>query len=136
MFFVSAQSIFLASLLAFAAPAYAVDASAPAAAADSTKAGNPAASSPKPGSTQTNKAKPKNKYASDPKQKVVDINSASKQELMKLPYIDDATADSIIAGRPFLSKAHLVTRKILGLGPYQVIAKRIIARQDTKKPKK
>jgi len=92
---------------------------------DTKAVGNASAPSPKA----------KSKYASDPKQKVVDINGASKQELMKLPYVDEATADKIIEGRPFLSKAHLVSRKIIGAGPYQVIAKRIIARQESK-PKK
>src|SRR3972149_5788560 len=43
------------------------------------------------------------------KVKPVDINSASKAELKKLPGISGAAADKIIAGRPYLSKANLVT---------------------------
>ena len=48
--------------------------------------------------------------------KPVDINSANKAELKKLPGIDDAKADKIIAGRPYLSKAHLVTRNVIQIG--------------------
>jgi competence protein ComEA len=61
--------------------------------------------------------------------KLVDINSASKAELKKLPNIDDAKADKIIAGRPYLSKAHLVTRQIIPHGEYEMLKKMIIAKQ-------
>ncbi len=82
------------------------------------------------------KAAVKKKKESVPQEKRVDINSASKQELMKLPYVDEATADKIIAGRPYLSKAQLVSKKIIGQGPYQLITGQIIAKQaTTPKPK-
>ena len=63
------------------------------------------------------------------KVKLVDINSASKAELTKLPGIDDATADKIIAGRPYNSKARLVTNKIITMGTYASIKQLIIAKQ-------
>jgi len=63
------------------------------------------------------------------KAKLVDINSASKTELKTLKNIDDAKADRIIAGRPYLSKAHLVTRKIIPHGEYEIIKRQIIALQ-------
>ncbi len=63
------------------------------------------------------------------KPKLVDINSASKAELKRLPGIDDAKADKIIAGRPYLSKAHLVTHHIIPHGEYEIFKKQIIARQ-------
>ena len=50
---------------------------------------------------------------------LVDINSASREELKKLPGIGDAQADKIIAGRPYLSKAHLQTRNIVSPLVYQ-----------------
>ena len=59
----------------------------------------------------------------------VDINSASKAQLKKIPGIDDALASKIIAGRPYLSKAHLVTRNILSGVHYAQIKDLIIARQ-------
>ena len=61
--------------------------------------------------------------------KAVDINSAGKAELMTLPGIDAARADKIIAGRPYLSKAFLVTRNIIPAGVYDSIKRQIIARQ-------
>lgn len=63
------------------------------------------------------------------KAKLVDINSASKTELKTLPNIDDAKADRIIGGRPYLSKAHLVTRKIIPHGEYEIIKRQIVALQ-------
>jgi competence protein ComEA len=63
------------------------------------------------------------------KVKLVDINSAGKAELTKLPGIDDATADKIIAGRPYNTKARLVTNKIITMGTYGNIKQLIIARQ-------
>jgi competence protein ComEA len=61
--------------------------------------------------------------------KPVDVNSAGKAELMKLRDIGEVEADRIIAGRPYLSKAHLVTRNIIPHGIYEEIKKQIIARQ-------
>jgi competence protein ComEA len=68
--------------------------------------------------------------------KPVDINSASKAELKKLPGIDDARADKIIAGRPYLSKAHLVTHNVIPHGIYEQIKKQIVAIQKPAANKK
>ena len=59
----------------------------------------------------------------------VDINSASRQELKKLPGIGDAEADRIVAGRPWLSKAHLQTRGIVSPLVYQGLRELVVARQ-------
>jgi competence protein ComEA len=64
---------------------------------------------------------------------LVDINSASREELKKLPGIGDAEADKIIAGRPFLSKAHLQTRNIVSPLAYQGLRERVVARQKDAK---
>jgi DNA uptake protein ComE-like DNA-binding protein len=61
--------------------------------------------------------------------KLVDINSASKAELKTLSGIDDALAEKIIKGRPYLSKAFLVTNNILPRTIYDMNKQRIIARQ-------
>lgn len=66
------------------------------------------------------------------KVKLVDINRAKKGELVKLPGVSDVEADKIIAGRPYGSKAHLVTRQILPEGTYQAVKGLIIAKQPTK----
>ena len=66
--------------------------------------------------------------ASSPAVKLIDINSAKKDELKTLPGVTDAEADKIIAGRPYLSKAHLVTRNIISAGAYENIRMQVIAR--------
>jgi competence protein ComEA len=58
-----------------------------------------------------------------------DINSASKDELMKLSGIDDATADKIIAGRPFKSRADLVSKGIVTKAAYAKISGHILAKK-------
>jgi len=66
--------------------------------------------------------------------KLVDINSASRAELKTLPGIGDAEADRIIKGRPYLSKAELVTRNVMPEGVYVSLKKQIIAKQPSNKP--
>ncbi len=65
----------------------------------------------------------------------IDINSASKEDLMTLKGIGDATADKIIAGRPYKTKRDLVTKKIVGHKEYQEIKDKIVAHggETTKK---
>jgi DNA uptake protein ComE-like DNA-binding protein len=67
--------------------------------------------------------------ASAPAAKVLDINSASKDELEALPVIGKAKAAAIIAGRPFKGKDDLVTKKILSANEYAKIKDLIIAKQ-------
>jgi len=64
---------------------------------------------------------------------MVDINSASKEELKKLPGIGDAEADKIIAGRPYLSKAHLQTHNIVSPDVYQGLRQLVVAKQKDAK---
>lgn len=64
--------------------------------------------------------------------KLVDINSATKDELKKLPGIFDAEADKIIAGRPFGSKAWLATNKVIPMETYQAVQGRIICKLTKK----
>lgn len=63
---------------------------------------------------------------------LVDINSASKAELMKLPGIGEALSDKIIAGRPYANKTQLKSKKVLPDATYDGIAGRIIAKQAKK----
>jgi competence protein ComEA len=62
---------------------------------------------------------------------LIDINSASRAQLKTLPWIGDTEAERIVAGRPYLSKAGLVTDNIIPAGVYQAIRNRIIAIQHT-----
>jgi DNA uptake protein ComE-like DNA-binding protein len=60
---------------------------------------------------------------------LVDINGATRSQLKTLPGIGDAEADKIIAGRPYLSKAELVTKHVMPTGPYLSIKYKIVALQ-------
>lgn len=73
-------------------------------------------------------AKPK----AAPKIKLVDINSASAAELKKLPGITDAQAAKIIAGRPYGSKAWLVSHNIIDAAVYEGLKQQVIAKQPNK----
>lgn len=64
----------------------------------------------------------------------VDLNSASRAQLKTVPGIGDAEAERIIAGRPYLTKADLVTAKVLPAGIYLQIKNRVIALPDPKRP--
>ncbi len=59
----------------------------------------------------------------------VDLNTATKDELMKVPGIAEATAAKIIAGRPFKAKNELVTKGIVNKAQYAKLAKYVVARQ-------
>ena len=103
--------------------------------ATESKAQAAAAPKAKASATSATSAKPKSK-AANANVKLVDINSASKAELKKLPGIGDAEAGKIVAGRPYLSKAFLVTHKIISEADYQRLRTLIVARQKgVAKPK-
>lgn len=80
------------------------------------------------------KAKARAKAKAEAEAKAIDINSATKDQLKTLPGITDAYADKIIAGRPYLSKAFLVTKNVLPNDLFQTLRKRIVARQPGVKP--
>jgi hypothetical protein len=67
-----------------------------------------------------------------PKVKLVDVNTATKASLQKLPGITEADADKIIANRPYGSKAWLVTNKIVDATTYAGIRTLIEAKQALK----
>jgi DNA uptake protein ComE-like DNA-binding protein len=60
---------------------------------------------------------------------LVDINSATKEQLSALPGIGDKYSDKIIAGRPYANKSQLVSKKVLPQGVYNKISSMIIAKQ-------
>ena len=67
---------------------------------------------------------------------LIDINSASRDQLKTLPGIGDAQAQKIIAARPYFSKADLATKDVLPTGVYLSLKDRIIAKQKAKAPRK
>jgi competence protein ComEA len=61
---------------------------------------------------------------------LIDINSATKDELDALPGIGSARADAIIKGRPYRGKDDLLHKKIIPSNAYNGIKDRIIAKQS------
>jgi competence protein ComEA len=123
--------------LSFAGAPLAADskAAAPKPAASAASSANPAS----PGSAASaatkgghKSARVANKPAPPPASKLVDINSATAKELKKLPGIKDAEAAKIIAGRPYASKAWLVSKDIVDAPTYEAIKPLIIAKQPYK----
>ncbi len=65
----------------------------------------------------------------------IDVNSASKEDLMKLEGVGDATADKIIAGRPYATKRDLLNKKIVSASEYDKIKEKIVAHGGTSSSK-
>ena len=57
----------------------------------------------------------------------LDINAATADQLKALPGIDAATAQKIIAGRPYHGKNDLVSKNIISKTEYESIKDQIIA---------
>lgn len=67
--------------------------------------------------------------AKHPRAKVVDINSASVDELKLLPGVTDDVAKKIVAGRPYTGKDQLLKQNIVDKDEYAKIRPLIHAKQ-------
>jgi len=74
-------------------------------------------------------ARAKSDAKAETKTDLMDINSASKDDLMTLPGIGEAHAKKIIEGRPYKGKDDLLKKKIVTQKVYDQIKDKIIAKQ-------
>ena len=75
------------------------------------------------------KMAPAEKMAPAPKAELLDINSATSDQLDALPGVGKAYAAKIIAGRPYKGKDDLVNKNIVPQKTYDGIKDKIIAKQ-------
>jgi len=58
---------------------------------------------------------------------LLDINTATPEQLKALPGMGDAYVQRILAGRPYTAKNQLVTRGVIPQAAYDAVKERIIA---------
>jgi DNA uptake protein ComE-like DNA-binding protein len=83
-------------------------------------------------------APPATAPATSEREKQVDLNSASREELMTVPGIGEKEAKKIIAGRPWATKVDLMTKGVLPEGKYAALKNKVVVLDPVapKAPKK
>jgi len=69
-------------------------------------------------------------HSSAPKMPKMDLNTASKDDLMKVPGMTSDTADKIIAARPFKSKGELESKKIVTKAEYNKMSSHLVVHTE------
>ena len=65
---------------------------------------------------------------------MIDLNAASRDELMTLDGIGEVRADAIIRARPFRAKTELVERRLIPEHLYEKLADKVMARPPAPAP--
>jgi len=123
----AAAAVLMCGLAVAPSLAQAATPTAPNTKAQSTSSGAKTAQAP----TQTKKSATK-----APAAKLIDINSATVEQLKTLPGINDPYAQKIVEGRPYRVKTDLARKNIIPQAVYNKIASLVIAKQTAApKPK-
>jgi competence protein ComEA len=96
--------------------------------------GSIAAEQGDPGTKEPAKVKVKKskKKASTGKENLLDINTATAEQLKSLSGVTDEDAAKIIAGRPYARKNQLKQKNIISAATYDGIKTRIVAKKSVK----
>jgi competence protein ComEA len=61
--------------------------------------------------------------------KPLDLNTATKEQLLSLPGVTSAEADRVITGRPYSEPSEVVTRRIMPKAEFDKIANQVTAKK-------
>jgi competence protein ComEA len=93
----------------------------------------PKPETPKPAPPMKEASQPLQKEKKEKKEKARDellnLNTATREQLIALPSIGEAYADKVIAGRPYKMKSELVSRKIVPPAKYKKFSAKVIAKR-------